>query len=208
MKEISIIGFGELGKQFYSFLKEENIVFNIFDDLYQSNDKNVKTNLFKQFIMSKSNNFYVALGYKHLEIKNVILDNLDQLKKKTPSFIHETSFINKTSVINNAVFIYPMCNIDKNVFIDKGSLINNSVTISHDSKIGKCCYISPGVIISGNVSIDDYTFIGTGTIISNGVKIGKNVIVGVGTVITKDIPDDNYVIGNPMKFLKQPLNLK
>jgi sugar O-acyltransferase (sialic acid O-acetyltransferase NeuD family) len=208
MKEISIIGYGNLGKQFYSFLKEEDIFFNIFDDFYQSNDKYLKTNLFKQFIESKSNDFYVALGYNHLKLKNIILDNLEQLKKNIPSFIHETSFINKSSVIDNAVFIFPMCNIDQNVFIDKGSLINNSVTISHDSKIGKCCYVSPGVIISGNVSIDDYTFIGAGTIISNGVKIGKNVIVGVGTVITKDIPDDNYVIGNPMKFLNHSLNLK
>ena len=208
MKEISIIGFSDLGEQFYSFLNEENLVLNVFDDVYQSIQENTKANLFNQYSESNSNNFYVALGYKHLKTKENILNKLQELNKKTPNFIHKTSFVNNTAVVETAVFIYPMCNVDKNVEIGKGSLINNSVTISHDTKIGKCCYISPGVIVSGNVNIGNYTFIGSGSIISNGVKIGENVIIGVGTVVTKDIPDNCSAIGNPMKFLKQPLILK
>jgi sugar O-acyltransferase (sialic acid O-acetyltransferase NeuD family) len=207
MQELSIIGFGELGQQFYSFLNKKDIFFNIFDDQHQLEDINLKVNLFNEYLITKSDNFYVALGYKHLKTKDNILNNLENQNKTIPSFIHESCFINKSSDIQPATFIYPMCNIDKNVFIDKGSLINNSVTISHDTKIGRCCYISPGVIISGQVEIGDYTFIGSGSIISNGIKIGKNVVIGIGTVVTKNIPDNSNVIGNPMKFLDNPIIL-
>ena len=57
MKEISIIGFSDLGEQFYSFLNEENLVLNVFDDVYQSNQENIKSNLFNQYSESNSNNF-------------------------------------------------------------------------------------------------------------------------------------------------------
>ena len=169
MQELSIIGFGELGQQFYSFLNKKDLFFNVFDDEFYSEDIYLKVNLFNEYLVSKSDNFYVALGYKHLKIKDKILNNLENQNKITPLFIHKSCFINKNANIQEATFIYPMCNIDKNVFIDKGTLINNSVTVSHDTKIGRCCYISPGVIISGQVEIGDYTFIGSGSIISNGV---------------------------------------
>ena len=147
------------------------------------------------------------MGYKNLKLKHEILNELILLNKKAPKFVHNTSFVNRTAEIAEAVFIYPMCNIDMNVLISLGSTINNSVVISHDAKIGKCCYISPGTVISGNVRVGDYTFIGSGTIIANDVIIVKNVKIGVGSVITKNIPDNVSVIGNPMRILDKKLNL-
>lgn len=36
-----------------------------------------------------------------------------------------------------------------------------------------------------------------------GVKIDKNVVVGVNAVVTKDVPDDCVVAGNPAKIIKR-----
>lgn len=33
------------------------------------------------------------------------------------------------------------------------------------------------------------------------MKIGNNVIIGAGTVVTKDIPDNSVVVGNPCKIV-------
>lgn len=46
------------------------------------------------------------------------------------------------------------------------------------------------------------TFIGASVIIIGDIHIGNNVIVGAGTVITKDVPDNCTVVGNPMRILK------
>lgn len=44
--------------------------------------------------------------------------------------------------------------------------------------------------------------IGANATIICGVTIGKNAMVGAGAVVTKDVPDNAIVVGNPAKFLK------
>jgi acetyltransferase-like isoleucine patch superfamily enzyme len=36
-----------------------------------------------------------------------------------------------------------------------------------------------------------------------GVTVGENSIVGAGSIVTKDVPDNTIVAGNPAKFLKR-----
>ncbi len=45
-------------------------------------------------------------------------------------------------------------------------------------------------------------FIGCGSIIMPNITIGDQVIVGAGSVVTKDIPPNSIVGGNPAKVLK------
>ena len=36
-----------------------------------------------------------------------------------------------------------------------------------------------------------------------GITIGDNVIIGAGSVVTKDIPSNCVVVGNPARIIKQ-----
>lgn len=36
----------------------------------------------------------------------------------------------------------------------------------------------------------------------NGITIGENAIVGMGSVVTKDVPDNAVVYGNPAKVMR------
>ncbi|MEI6816421.1 MAG: acetyltransferase [Bacteroidota bacterium] len=207
--KIAIIGYGDLGKQFHDFLKEDsNNEFIFFDDIAFKHDA---PRIFPYLSYSIDDyadfSFYVALGYHHLPIKCKVIHHLKSLQRKLPSFIHGSTFINPTASVGNGSFIYPMCNIDSNVNIGQGVLLNNSICISHETNIGEGCYISPGVIISGKVDIGENTFIGAGSIITNNISIGKNVIVGVGSIVTNNLPDDCSAIGNPIRILGSKLNL-
>jgi acetyltransferase-like isoleucine patch superfamily enzyme len=44
--------------------------------------------------------------------------------------------------------------------------------------------------------------IGSGATILSNVTIGENAIVGAGSVVTKDVPPNTIVAGNPAKFLR------
>lgn len=44
--------------------------------------------------------------------------------------------------------------------------------------------------------------IGSGSTILSSVTIGENAIVGAGSVVTKDVPANAIVVGNPAKFLR------
>ena len=53
----------------------------------------------------------------------------------------------------------------------------------------------------GCIEIKDNVFIGLGSIILSNVLIGENVIVAAGSVVTKSIPSNSVVAGNPAKII-------
>lgn len=53
----------------------------------------------------------------------------------------------------------------------------------------------------GKVKIGNNVFIGAGTIDLPNVTIGENSIIGAGNVVTKDVPSNVVVAGNPVKIL-------
>lgn len=54
----------------------------------------------------------------------------------------------------------------------------------------------------GKVIIGDNVHIGNNSVILPGVTIGSNVIIGVGSVVTKDIPDNSIAVGVPARVIE------
>lgn len=51
-------------------------------------------------------------------------------------------------------------------------------------------------------------FIGANSIVMTGVKIGDECVVGSGSIVTKDVPSNCMVAGNPAKIIKQGIHTK
>jgi UDP-2-acetamido-3-amino-2,3-dideoxy-glucuronate N-acetyltransferase len=47
--------------------------------------------------------------------------------------------------------------------------------------------------------------IGSGATLLGGIVVGENAIVGAGSVVTKDVPPNSVVAGNPARVLKSSL---
>ena len=61
--------------------------------------------------------------------------------------------------------------------------------------------VDPGKVMP--VVIEDNVWIGSGSTILKGVTIGKNSIVGAHSVVTKNVPQNTVVVGNPAEVLKK-----
>lgn len=53
------------------------------------------------------------------------------------------------------------------------------------------------------VNIGNNVWIGGRAVINPGVDIGDNVVIASGALITKDVPDNVVVGGNPARIIKQ-----
>ncbi|MHA7842215.1 MAG: acyltransferase [Winogradskyella sp.] len=81
--------------------------------------------------------------------------------------------------------------------------------------IGKDSYLASGAIIfthdfsrnfKANTYIGERCFIGANAIVMAGVRIGDEVIVGSGAIVTKDVPSNCIVAGNPAKIIKSQIS--
>lgn len=95
----------------------------------------------------------------------------------------------------------------QSVTIGKGCLFGADVTVydtdfhSHEAENRR--YRTPDFArISAPVTIGDDVFIGHRAIIQKGVTIGEGAIIGAGSVVTRDVPANSVVGGNPAKVIR------
>lgn len=55
---------------------------------------------------------------------------------------------------------------------------------------------------SAPIIIGDNVWVGMNALILKGVEIGENAIVAAYSVVTKNVPENTLVAGNPAKILK------
>ena len=109
----------------------------------------------------------------------------------------------KNTKLGKNVFINSCCRFQDNGGIEIGdkTMIGPNVTIvtvNHE--------INPETRINAipkPVKIGKNVWIGAGCTILPGVIIGENSIIGAGSVVTKDVPANIVVAGNPAKLIKK-----
>ena len=90
------------------------------------------------------------------------------------------------------------------ISIGEACCITGGVTVlSHDYGWSVIKAVYGDVIGSvGKVSIGNNVYIGMHSTILSGVHIGNNVIIGANTLVSKDIPDNVVVVGNPARIVR------
>lgn len=122
------------------------------------------------------------------------------------------------------LYVNPPINVDYGCHITVGDnfyanmdcifLDVNRVTIGNNVMVGpRVGFYTAGHPIVADIRIEDLEFgspivvednvwIGGSAVILPGVTIGKNAIVGAGAVVTKDVPANSIVGGNPAKVIR------
>lgn len=149
-----------------------------------------------------------------------------RLNNLSPEEKEESSSIIKSilgSCGENFRFNVPFrCDYGCNIHIGEDFFANFNLTILDEApvKIGNHAFIGPNVSIytachpldaaerntwiewAEPVTIGDNVWIGGSATICPGVTIGDNVVIGAGAVVTRDVPSDVVVAGNPARIIK------
>ncbi len=114
--------------------------------------------------------------------------------------IQKGSEIGKNCKISSHSFICEGVKISNEVFIGHGVMFINDKYPRATLENGKMQDESDWELIT--TFVDEKVSIGSGAVLMCGIRIGKRAIIGAGAVVTKDVNEDETIIGVPGKVLR------
>lgn len=118
------------------------------------------------------------------------------------TFVHPLAFVSPSVKLAPGVVVMPNASISQGTEIGKCCLIMSNVTIGHDNTIGEHCFFTASSCLGSYLDIEEGVWVGMNTTIRGKQKIGKHSAIGIGSIVTKDIPENELWIGSPAKFHK------
>lgn len=125
----------------------------------------------------------------------------DNTKIGTFVEVQKNAFIGKNCKIQSHTFICEGVTIEDDVFVGHGVIfINDKYPRSTNGNGGLQTEadwkVVPTIVKKG-------ASIGSGSTVLCNVTIGENAIVGSGSVVTKDVPPNSIVAGNPARLVRR-----
>lgn len=144
----------------------------------------------------------------------------------------ETEYVRRVELLKqlfgstgDSLYVEPTfrCDYGYNIHVGNNFFANFDCVILDvcEVRIGDNCFIGPGAHVytathpldpvarsagakyGKPVTIGHNAWIGGRAVINPGVTIGDNVVIASGSIVTKDVPDNVVVGGNPAKIIKR-----
>jgi acetyltransferase-like isoleucine patch superfamily enzyme len=114
--------------------------------------------------------------------------------------VQKNAKIGRRCKISSHTFVCEGVTIEDNVFIGHGVIFINDTYPRATSVKGKLQTEADWKV--EHTLVRTGASIGSGATILCGLTIGENAIVGAGSTVTKDVPDNAVVAGNPARILR------
>jgi len=115
--------------------------------------------------------------------------------------VQKNAYVGKNCKISSHTFICEGVTIEDNVFVGHNvSFINDSyprATAANGQLQTEADWKVEPILVKKGASI------GSGSTILSNVTIGENAIIGAGSIVTKDVPADTIVAGNPARVKRK-----
>ncbi len=118
-----------------------------------------------------------------------------------------------------AMFVARSARIGSTSDVGRGSILLDSVVVTADARIGEHVVVMPnctithddiledfvtlaaGVALGGSVRVRRAAYIGMNASVRQGVEVGKKSIIGMGSVVLRNVPEEQTWAGVPARIL-------
>lgn len=144
--------------------------------------------------------FIMAIGEP--AVKDVVFEKVNNAGAHVTNLIFPDFIMPRGTTYGKGLVVHKASGLPPCSEFGNNVLIQGKAVMGHDLKVGDNVVISSLAFIGGNTTIGRNTYIAPGSLLRNGINIGENAIVGMGAVVTKDVPDNAVVVGNPAKIIR------
>lgn len=135
--------------------------------------------------------------------RSLIFKRLKKEKFNILSFIHNSVKLMGKNNIGEGVIIFPDCYVGYKTDIGDGCFIQSGCRLEHHNSIGKFCDINPCLTTGGFTKIKDFCQISIKVCIINKISIGNHSKIGAGSLVLKNIKNNELHYGVPAKLIKK-----
>lgn len=202
-QKLIICGSGDLAREMAAWVKTDKNFkdkLHAFVDPYSSLEHVMGIPILKNF--DEIGPFKFFLGISKPDWRKEFIERAIKAGGAPSNYSHSTCTIAADVKFGVGVFIAPNSSISTNVNIEDYVHVNVGVGIGHDVKIGQNSVLLGGNLINGNVEVGPNCVLGSGCIIYPGKKVRSGSTVGIGSVVIKNVRENETVFGNPAKSVK------
>lgn len=212
VKDIAIYGFGGLGREVATIIRNINSVSNewnligFFDDGVKVGTLNKNGYVLGGLkdLNAYENELYIVFAIADPQIVSRLFSQIKNNNIRFPNLIAPNVFFFDAATVNFGIgnIITYGCRLSCDISVGNFNLLNGNVSLGHDVSLGNFNVLFPETRLSGNVIIGNSTVFGARSFVYQGVCVGDNVKVVAGSYLLRNAKANSMYLGNPAKRIE------
>lgn len=148
------------------------------------------------------NNLEFIISIGEPQVKDIVFNKLENEGCSVINLFYPGVSIEAEAKLGKGIVIQDGSGVPPLAVFGNNVLIQGKTALGHGIVLGDNVVISSFAFVGGDTTIGRNTYIAPHSCLRNGIHIGENAIIGMGSVVTKDIPDNAVAYGNPCKVVR------
>lgn len=183
MKKLLVYGSGDFGQLVRDIILQCDREFvGFIDDYNQGSDILGSYETIKTKYLPDLYEIVVAIGYKHMQARWTIYQQILQDGYTVPCLIHPKAYVRNQEAISSGTIVMIGAIVDFNSQMEELTVLWPGAVLNHDSIVKSNTFVSPNATICGFVTVGEGSFIGAGSVVADHVIVPPGSFIKAGSV--------------------------
>ena len=144
----------------------------------------------------------VAIGGSHGRDRIAIQQRFKSRGLRVDAIVHPDASVCATARLGAGTQVLAQAVVVADTQVGEACIVNHRAVIDHECRIGDGVHLAPGATLCGLVTLHANVMVGAGAVVLPRLTVGENSIIGAGAVVTRDVPANAVVAGNPARRIR------